>query len=90
MSKKQLTREEILHLAKLSKLQVTDAEIGKYQKQIDETLDYVQNLSELDTSKVKETNHTVDLINVEFEDGEKNDRGLTSKKGYFIVKRILS
>lgn len=90
MSKKQLTKEEILHLATLSKLQLTDAEIEKYETQIDETLDYVQNLSELDTSNVKETNQAVDLKNVEFEDGEKNERGLTNKKGYFSVKRILS
>jgi aspartyl-tRNA(Asn)/glutamyl-tRNA(Gln) amidotransferase subunit C len=99
MSKQDLTRENILHLAKLANLSLTDAEIEKYQSQIGETLDYVKNLSELDTTNTKETHHTVDLENVQFEDGSENKRSLSqdeatknaqdAKDNYFVVKRIL-
>lgn len=87
MSKK-LSRDQILHLAKLSRLQLTDSEIEKYEKQMSETLDYVKNLDELDTSSVTETSQTTNLQNVTFEDGEKSKR-IIKKDGYFIAKKVL-
>lgn len=87
MSKK-LSHGQILHLAKLSQLQLSDSEIEKYEKQIGETLEYVKNLDELDTSSVTETSQTTNLQNVTFEDGEKCERVI--KKGdYFVVKKVL-
>ncbi len=99
MSKKNLTRENILHLAQLAKLQLTDREIEKYQEQIGETLDYIKNLNELDTKSVIETHHTVDVKNVYFEDGDECKREFSQdeatknaknkKNGFFTVKKIL-
>lgn len=94
-----LTKEEIIHLGKLANMSLTDEEIKRFKKQLAETLDYVKNLQELNTDKVKPTDHTVESKNVFFEDGEKNTRSLTSqealnnsknkKNNYFVVKRIL-
>lgn len=100
MSKKKLlSREEIIHLANLANLKLTEEEIKKYQEQLTETLDYVKNLNELQTDDVESTNQSIKLKNVNFEDGEKNKRGLTQsdtlanskakKDNYFVVKRIL-
>lgn len=96
---KTLTREEVLHLAKLAGLILTDSEIEKNAAQLAETIDYIQNLDELDTEKVKPTNSVVDLSNVTFEDGEKNTRALTAtevfsngkdiKDNAFVVGRIM-
>ncbi len=99
MTKKRLSKEEILHLAKLTKLHLTDEEIEKLSEQFGETLDYVKNMDELDMANVEPTSQTTSLVNVMFDDGEKNTRGLTQdealkntkkkKNGMFVVDRIL-
>lgn len=99
MKKNTLTKEDILHLAKLSKLQLTDEEIRKYLGQLEETVEYVKNLNELNTEKVTPTSQTTDLTNVGFEDGKKNTRlfsqdlatsnSKNKKDGQFVVKRIM-
>lgn len=68
MTKKSLSKEEILHLGKLSNLQLRDDEVEKYDKQLSETLDYVKNLEELDTSNTEPSHSVVDLKNEGFED----------------------
>lgn len=96
---KELTKDELLHLAKLANLELTDKEIDKYAKQLSETIDYVENLKELKTEDITLTSSTVNTTNVFFKDGEKNNRtfsqeealsNATNKKNnYFVVKRIL-
>lgn len=97
--KKELSKDEIIHLAKLANLHLSEEEIKKYQQQLTETLDYVKNLDELKTEKVIPTPHTINLTNVEFKDGKKDVRRLdqnqtlanskNKKNGYFMVKRIM-
>lgn len=89
MPRKQLTRADILHLAKLANLQVTDEEIDKYLSQLEETIDYVENLNELNTSGVEPTSHATKLENVYFTDGTPNTRGLDFSKITFKVSRVL-
>ncbi len=101
MAKKniQLPKDEILHLAKLANLALSEDEIEKYGKQLTETIEYVENLDELDTSKAKPSASSAQLENIFFEDGTKNERGFTAedaiknakeKKGeYFKVGRIM-
>jgi aspartyl-tRNA(Asn)/glutamyl-tRNA(Gln) amidotransferase subunit C len=94
-----LSKEEILHLAKLANLSLSDEEIEKYSKQLTETIAYAENLSELDTSKVKPTSSSAHLENIYFEDGTKNTRGLSAEEAvanakekkdkYFKVGRIM-
>ncbi len=88
MSNKILTRKDILHLAKLSQLQLSDEQVKKYETQIAETLEYVKNLDELDTSSVHETSQTTSLHNVTFEDGKICERSI-KKNDYFVVKKVL-
>jgi len=99
MSKNNLTKEEILHLARLAKLNVTEEEINTYRQQFSETIDFIKNLDELNTEDIKPTNSVVDLKNVSFEDGATNEKALTVeeavsngkkvKNGEFKVGRIM-
>ena len=99
MKKNELTKKDILHLAELSNLKLTDQEIEKYLKQLEETVEYVKNLDELKTDKVNLTSQTTNLTDVFFADGEANDRRMTQdeairnakdkKDKYFVVKRIM-
>lgn len=99
MKKRALTKEEILHLAKLANLKLTEEEIEKLKRQLSETLDYVENLNSLDTSKTPPTDNVTGLNDVFFEDGGENTRGLNidevlknakrKKDNYFEVNKIL-
>lgn len=95
----ELTKEEIMHISQLANLSLSDAEVEKYQKVLSETVAYVENLQELDTTKVETTAQSISKPNTYFKDGEKNTRLLTpeeatqnskQKKGkYFVVNRIM-
>ena len=88
MSKTTLSKKEILHLAKLAGLDLTDEEIKKYGEQLTETINYIKNLDQLNTKDVSATNSVVDLKNVTFEDGSENEIGLNTKEALQNAKKI--
>lgn len=63
-----LTQEQLLHIAKLARLQVDVGEIDQYEKKINEILAYVEQLQEVDLSAVPEMQGAADLTNVWRED----------------------
>ena len=56
------------HVAKLANLQLSDDEIKKFDKQLAETLKYVENMAEIDTKNIKPTSHVTGLENITRED----------------------
>lgn len=60
----QITRDDVLHLAQLSSLQLNEAEIDGLQTDISNILGYVEQLSKLDTSSVEPTYQVTGLENV--------------------------
>jgi aspartyl-tRNA(Asn)/glutamyl-tRNA(Gln) amidotransferase subunit C len=48
-----LTRDDVVRVAELAYLDLTEDELEKYRRQIDEILDYIGKLNELDTSGVE-------------------------------------
>jgi aspartyl-tRNA(Asn)/glutamyl-tRNA(Gln) amidotransferase subunit C len=50
-----ITRDNVLHVAKLARLELTEAEIDRMQRDLDGILEYVNQLSELDTKDVPAT-----------------------------------
>ena len=85
-----LSKEEIIHLANLSNIVLSKEEITKYQSQLTDTLEYIENINKLKTKGVDPTSNVIDLQNVFFEDGDENKRSLKNAlKGYFTVKRVL-
>ena len=59
-----LTRDEVLHIAKLARLGVTDEDVERYQRQLSQILDYFAKLAEVDTTDVPPTISAVPLQNV--------------------------
>jgi aspartyl-tRNA(Asn)/glutamyl-tRNA(Gln) amidotransferase subunit C len=59
-----LSKEEVEHVAKLSRLAVSEEEKESFSRQLSEILTYIGKLNELDTSKVEPTSHVLDLSNV--------------------------
>jgi aspartyl-tRNA(Asn)/glutamyl-tRNA(Gln) amidotransferase subunit C len=85
---KKLTSDEVKHVAKLAKLELTDAEVEKLGNQLSETISYVDKLNEIDTSKTKPTNQVSGLKN-RFRPDIVRPELVTPQKGYFKVKLIL-
>jgi aspartyl-tRNA(Asn)/glutamyl-tRNA(Gln) amidotransferase subunit C len=63
-----ITREELLHVAHLARLALTDDEIERLTDEVGKILDAVGIVSELDLSDVPPTSHPLDLVNVWDED----------------------
>jgi aspartyl-tRNA(Asn)/glutamyl-tRNA(Gln) amidotransferase subunit C len=48
-----ITREDVLRVAELAHLELSEAEIEMFSRQLDSILTYVEKLNELDTSNVE-------------------------------------
>lgn len=89
---------DISHVAKLANLPLTDEEKKKFEKQLEETISYIQNLNEADVTGIEPTSQVTGLENVTREDIAKpslsQEDALKNAKsthnGFFKVKGILS
>ncbi len=59
-----LSREEVLHIALLARLGLTEAEIDRLREQLSNILENFQILQEVDTSNVPPTSQSISLQNV--------------------------
>jgi aspartyl-tRNA(Asn)/glutamyl-tRNA(Gln) amidotransferase subunit C len=59
-----ITGDEVLHVARLARLELTDEEVGRFTEQLSAILEAVAKVSELDLSDVEPTAHPLDLVNV--------------------------
>ncbi len=69
-----LSKDEISHIAKLSRLELTDEETARFSGQLSDVLEYVGQLEEVDTDGVEPLNSATGLSNVYVADEvEKSD-----------------
>jgi aspartyl-tRNA(Asn)/glutamyl-tRNA(Gln) amidotransferase subunit C len=59
-----IEREQVLHVARLSRLKLSDEEVQAMQGDMSSILDHVDRLSEIDIEGVEPTSHVVPLENV--------------------------
>ena len=60
----QISREEVLHVARLARLALTEEEVERFRDQLSAILEAVGKVSELDLEGVPPTSHPLDLVNV--------------------------
>lgn len=70
-----ITRDTVLHLAKLSSLQLTDSEIDSLTGDLGRIIEYITQLDQLDTDDVEPTYEVTGLQNVFREDTVKSGLG---------------
>jgi aspartyl-tRNA(Asn)/glutamyl-tRNA(Gln) amidotransferase subunit C len=63
-----ITRDEVLHVARLARLELTDEEVERFREQLSAILDAVSKVRELDLSDVPPTSHPLELANAWDED----------------------
>ena len=76
-----LSKEDILHIAKLSKLELTEKEVKTFGPQLSDILEYVEKLNEVDTEGVADTSQVTGLENI-----FKNDEVVPFKKMRELVE----
>jgi aspartyl-tRNA(Asn)/glutamyl-tRNA(Gln) amidotransferase subunit C len=92
-----LTREEVLHVARLARLAFTDEEVDRFTAQLSAILDHAARVSEVAADDVPPTSHALPLVNVLREDvvGEclPQEKALSTapevEDGRFKVPRII-
>jgi aspartyl-tRNA(Asn)/glutamyl-tRNA(Gln) amidotransferase subunit C len=63
-----ISREEVLHVAQLAQLALTDEEIERLTDELGQILEAVGVVAELDLADVPPTSHPLDVVNVWAED----------------------
>ena len=63
-----ISRDEVVHVARLARLALTDDELDRFAGQLDAILEAVGKVSELDLSGIEPTLHPLELSNVWAED----------------------
>ena len=93
-----LTREDVLKLARLARLDISDDEVEVFQKELNEVLEYVKQLDSVDVTGLEPTSQITGLTNIMRED-EVIDYGVSPKAllalapkkqdGHIKVKRMV-
>ncbi|HTJ75966.1 MAG TPA: Asp-tRNA(Asn)/Glu-tRNA(Gln) amidotransferase subunit GatC [Acidimicrobiales bacterium] len=92
-----ISREDVVHVARLARLDVTDDEVDRFTEQLAAVLEHAADVAALDTTGVPPTAHPLPLVNVLREDvpGPSLDRdevlsmAPAVEDGQFRVPRIL-
>ena len=59
-----ITKDEVLHVARLARLALSDEEVERLTEQLGAIIEAVGKVSELDLSDVPPTSHPLQLVNV--------------------------
>ncbi|MCX7913899.1 MAG: Asp-tRNA(Asn)/Glu-tRNA(Gln) amidotransferase subunit GatC [Thermodesulfovibrionales bacterium] len=60
--------EEVRHVMRLARIRLSDQEIEKFGKQMNDIVEYVGKLKEINTEGIEPTSHIIELCNVFRED----------------------
>jgi aspartyl-tRNA(Asn)/glutamyl-tRNA(Gln) amidotransferase subunit C len=63
-----ISRDEVLHVARLARLELTEDEVSRFQEQLSDIIDAISKVSELDLSDVEPTAHPLEIANTWAED----------------------
>ena len=92
-----LERDAVLHIAKLARVELTDAEIDTFSEQLSDIIGHFDALNAVDTDGVEPTAHTLPLRNVMADDVSKPSLPLdevlalapNTDEGYLRVRAVL-
>ena len=88
---------DVAYVARLARINLTQAEARVFQKQLDAVLEYVEKLRQADITDVEPTAHALPIFNVFREDAARDwftaDQALSNAprkaNGLFIVPKVV-
>ena len=92
-----ITKDEVLYVADLARLDLDEASIEKFAGQIGNILQYIDKLNEVDTEGIRPTSHAISLTNAFREDEQRQplDREMAlsnapeKEDGNFVVPKVV-
>lgn len=82
----QLSRDDVLKLARLARLALTDDEIDEFRSEMEKVLDYVAMLQDVDVSGLQPTTQVTGLTNV-MRDDQVKDYGVSREDLLAVVPK---
>jgi aspartyl-tRNA(Asn)/glutamyl-tRNA(Gln) amidotransferase subunit C len=64
MTKMKISKQEVIHVARLARLTMDDGQLDQLAAQLGDILAYVEKLNRLNTDGIEPTSHAVDISNV--------------------------
>ena len=58
-----ISRDQVLHVARLARLKLTDEEVERMSEELSGILDHIEKIGELDLEGVPPTSHVVEVTN---------------------------
>lgn len=94
----EISKEEILHIAKLASLKIKDEEIEEYRKNLQDILNFAKTIDNVNTDNLEETNGATANVNFlredevkEFEDKESLMQNAPDKENnMFKIPKVLN
>jgi aspartyl-tRNA(Asn)/glutamyl-tRNA(Gln) amidotransferase subunit C len=88
---------DVAYVARLARINLTEAEAKVFQKQLDDVLEYVEKLRQADITDVEPAAHALPIFNVFREDAPRDwftaEQGLSNAprkaNGLFIVPKVV-
>ena len=92
-----ITKEEVIHVSKLARLEMDDTDIDTFSQQIGTILEYFETLNQVDTTGINPTSHAISLTNAFRQDEGKEHLNRESalanapekENGYFLVPKVI-
>lgn len=96
--KKTITKDTVEHVARLSRLSLTEKEVAVFQKQLSNILGYIEQLEEVDIEGISPTTHVLssmknvfrqDEVRPSISNGEALLNAPDKKDGFFKVPKVI-
>lgn len=92
-----ITKDNVLHVAGLARLELSEVEVEKYEAELNDVLKFMDKLNELDTQGIEPTAHVLEINNIFREDIVEESFGVEDilfnapdrEDDYFKVPSIL-
>lgn len=94
-----LTRDDVLRVAELARLELSEAEVDVFTRQLDDILGYAQQVQEIDTAGVPPTSHALAVdgawrldtpgASLPLDDSLANAPSADREAGLFKVPKVL-
>ena len=93
-----VSKEDVKHIAKLSKLNLTQEELEKYTNELSSIVDFANELSNINVEGIKPTAHILDIKNVFRKDEVKEFKDIDGlmqnapdkERGMFKIPKVIN
>lgn len=92
-----ITDLQVLHVADLARIKLDTPEVAKFQRELNSILEYMDMLSEVDTTGIDPLQRTLPISNAFRPDESRNSQDITDvlknapqhEDGYIVVPKVL-